>query len=61
MSPPEEEMGSLIKRFLADRSGATAIEYAMVAGIISMAIVAAVSAIGTKLNTKYSAASAGLN
>ena len=54
-------MGSLIKRFVSDRSGATAIEYAMVAGFISMAIVAAISAIGTKLNTKYSAASAGLN
>ncbi len=54
-------MGSLIKRFLADPSGATAIEYALVAGFVSIAIVTAVTAIGTKLSTKYTAAANGLN
>ena len=37
---------SLQARFLADESGATAIEYALIVALISIAIIAAVSAIG---------------
>ena len=46
--------------FLRDRSGTTAIEYALIAAGISVVIVAAVNAIGTNLSTKYSSISSQL-
>ncbi len=39
--------------FLRDESGATAIEYALIAGSISIVILAAAQGIGTKLNTTF--------
>lgn len=42
-----------IYRFWADESGATAIEYGLIAAGISLAIIAAVNGLGTKLNTKF--------
>lgn len=51
----------LVKRFAHDQSGATAIEYGLIAGLISVVIVAAVTNIGTKLNTKFTRISTGLN
>ena len=45
--------GKLVRRFRADESGATAIEYAMIAAGISIAIVGAVSSIGTQLKTAF--------
>jgi pilus assembly protein Flp/PilA len=45
----------LFKRFLADPSGATAIEYALIAADISYAIIAAVNGLGTTLNASYAA------
>lgn len=46
-------MRPLLRRFLDDQSGATAIEYAMIAGGIAIAIVAAVQALGTTTLGKY--------
>jgi pilus assembly protein Flp/PilA len=43
-------MGELIRRFLKDRSGVTAIEYALIAGIVSIAIVSGATLIGGKVN-----------
>jgi pilus assembly protein Flp/PilA len=43
-----------ITRFILDESGATAIEYALIAGTISIAILAAVEKLGTQLNTTFS-------
>ena len=40
-------------RFMKDESGATAIEYGLIAACISVAIIAVVQGIGTKLNTKF--------
>jgi pilus assembly protein Flp/PilA len=40
-------------RFLKDESGATAIEYGLIAACISVAIIAVVQGIGTKLNTTF--------
>lgn len=40
--------------FAADRSGATAIEYALIATVISIVIVAALGSIGTSVNTMLS-------
>jgi pilus assembly protein Flp/PilA len=40
-------------RFVTDESGATAIEYGLIAAGISLAIIAAVNGIGGSLNTKF--------
>jgi pilus assembly protein Flp/PilA len=41
-------------KFLSDESGATAIEYGLIAAGISLAIIAVVNGLGTNLNTKFS-------
>lgn len=46
-------MTGLLKRFLQDESGATAIEYGLIAGGIFVAIVAAVSDVGTAVQTPF--------
>jgi pilus assembly protein Flp/PilA len=46
-------MNSLLKSFVADESGVTAIEYGLIAALISVAIVAAVTAVGGQLNTLF--------
>ena len=53
-------MRNLIVKFLADRSGATAIEYCLIAAGISIVIVAVVNGLGTALNGKYVAVSNSL-
>ncbi len=50
----------MLRRFLKDTKGATAIEYALIAAGISIAIVVAVTAIGTTLNTMFTSVSTGL-
>jgi len=50
---------SLCKRFQEDVSGATAIEYALIAGLISIMIVAAATAIGSRLFDIFTAVNAG--
>jgi pilus assembly protein Flp/PilA len=46
-------MKSLIAKFLRDESGATAIEYGLIAAGISIAIIVAVNGLGSNLNTKF--------
>ena len=46
-------MKNLIARFVKDQSGATAIEYGLIAAGISVAIIAVVNTLGTTLNTKF--------
>jgi pilus assembly protein Flp/PilA len=48
-------MTNLVKRFVKDDSGATAIEYGLIAAGISVAIIAAVKGLGTQLNTTFTA------
>ncbi|HKO70940.1 MAG TPA: Flp family type IVb pilin [Bradyrhizobium sp.] len=43
-----------IMKFLSDESGATAIEYGLIAAGIALAIIAVVNGLGTNLNTKFS-------
>lgn len=45
----------LIKRFLADRTAATAIEYSMIAAFIAIFIIVALRGIGTGLSTRFNA------
>ncbi len=42
-----------VKNFLRDESGATAIEYGLIAAGISVAIIAVVQGLGTKLKTTF--------
>jgi pilus assembly protein Flp/PilA len=49
-----------LRRFLADESGATAIEYGLIAAGIALAIIAVVNGIGAKLNTKFSSINSSL-
>lgn len=53
-------MAEIIKAFVKDESGATAIEYALVAAGIALAIIPTVKGIGTKLNTTFSSISTQL-
>jgi pilus assembly protein Flp/PilA len=51
---------SLLIRFLRDETGATAIEYGLIAAGISIAIIASVNGLGTKLNTKFNSINTSL-
>jgi pilus assembly protein Flp/PilA len=53
-------MVKLCKRFAADQSAATAIEYGLIAAGISLAIIAVVNGLGTKLNGKFVAINSSL-
>ena len=54
-------MKKLFARFMKDDSGATAIEYGLIAAGISVAIIAVVNGLGTKLNTTFGNISGSLN
>lgn len=47
-------MKNLLKRFQNDESGATAIEYGLIAALIGVVIIVGAQAVGTQLNTKFS-------
>ncbi len=53
-------MTKLFERFLQDQSGATAIEYGLIAAGISIVILAAVNGIGANLNTKFTSINTSL-
>ena len=53
-------MGNLVLRFVKDESGATAIEYGLIAAGIAVAIIAAVQAVGTALNLTFGDVAAAL-
>jgi pilus assembly protein Flp/PilA len=46
-------MNKLISRFVRDESGATAIEYGLIAALIAVVIITALTTIGTSLNVKF--------
>jgi len=53
-------MKSLIKSFFKDESGATAIEYGLIAAGISIAIITAVNGLGSKLSSNFETISSSL-
>ena len=53
-------MKTLFVRFVKDESGVTAIEYGLIAGLISVTILATVGAIGTYLNNLFTTISTAL-
>ncbi len=53
-------MNNLVKRFAKDESGATAIEYGLIAAGIALAIIAAVNALGGKVKTTFEGVTNGM-
>ena len=53
-------MRHFLKNFFSDESGATAIEYALIAAGISIVIVSVVNGIGTTMSTKFANVSSSL-
>ena len=51
----------MLSRFIADESGATAIEYGLIAAGISVAIIAVVQGLGSKLNATFTSVQNALN
>ena len=49
----EDLMGNLLHRFLRDETGATAIEYGLIAAGIAVVIIAAVQLVGSNLNGTF--------
>jgi pilus assembly protein Flp/PilA len=54
-------MKKLISRFVRDESGATAIEYGLIAALIAVVIISALQLVGTNLNTTFSSVASSLN
>ena len=54
-------MKTLFNRFVKDESGATAIEYGLVAALIAVACITALTTVGTKLSAKFQAVATSLN
>ena len=54
-------MIELVKRWYADEEGATAIEYGLIAALIAVVIINAVTALGTKVKTNFSNISTAVN
>jgi pilus assembly protein Flp/PilA len=57
----EHVMKSLFSRFVQDQSGATAIEYGLIAALISVVCITVLTTVGTKLNQKFDSVSNALN
>ncbi|MDL2406677.1 Flp family type IVb pilin [Rhizobium calliandrae] len=54
-------MTKLFSRFLKDESGATAIEYGLIAALISVAIIAGATTLGNTLSTTFNGVSDKMN
>ncbi len=53
-------MKAMLSKFLSDESGATAIEYGLIAAGIAIAIIAAVNGVGSQLSTNFNTISSSL-
>ncbi|MGH6890153.1 MAG: Flp family type IVb pilin [Rhizomicrobium sp.] len=53
-------MKNLISRFMNDESGVTAIEYGLIAALLAVVIIAAVSVVGTSLSDTFSTVATSL-
>ena len=58
--PQEAGLKRKFLEFLSDQSGATAIEYGLIAAGIALAIIAAVNGLGTTLNTQFTSINSSL-
>ncbi|WP_128291947.1 Flp family type IVb pilin [Afifella aestuarii] len=53
-------MKKLVNRFVKDESGATAIEYGLIAALVSVVIIAVLTTLGTNLTSTFSSVASGL-
>ncbi len=58
---PQDFTNGVLTKFIRDQSGATAIEYGLIAGLISVIIIVALTSVGTKLAAKFTIISNKLN
>ena len=54
-------MSKFVSRFLKDESGATAIEYGLIASLIAVAIIAVLTTLGGDLSTKFQEVADGIS
>ena len=54
-------MTKFVSKFMSDESGATAIEYGLIAALIAVVIISAVTALGSTIKTKFNAVVTGMN
>jgi pilus assembly protein Flp/PilA len=54
-------MMRLLVRFAADETAATGIEYGLIAGLVALVIISAVTKLGTRLSAKFNAIAANLS
>lgn len=54
-------MSPMLRRFISDESGATAIEYGLIATLIALVIIGGLSAVSSANNDKYNAISSAIN
>lgn len=54
-------MPAMLSKLMRDESGATAIEYGLIAALISVVIIAAITAVGTQLSTTFNTISTDLS
>jgi pilus assembly protein Flp/PilA len=54
-------MRTLFTKFASDESGATAIEYGLIASLIAVVIIAAVTSVGSKLTTTFTEVAGNLH
>jgi pilus assembly protein Flp/PilA len=59
-APKGRAMKQSILRFLSNESGATAIEYGLIAALIAVVSITTLKSVGTKLNTKFGSVSGAL-
>jgi len=51
----------MLNQFLKDESGATAIEYGLIAALVAVVIITGLTALGTSLNTKFNSVATEVN
>jgi pilus assembly protein Flp/PilA len=54
-------MKIIVKRFINNESGATAIEYGLIAGLIAVVIIGALTIVGNKVSAQFQAIASALN
>ena len=54
------KMSNIFSRFLCDESGATAIEYGLIAALIAVVIITAVGLVGTNLSATFNSVAASI-
>ena len=57
----EVYMNNLFTRFVRDESGATAIEYGLIAALIAVVIITALTTVGSKLTSTFTSVSTSLH